>query len=121
MDASGSNFNKGRIYNAAFKYVIKNLPSVDCVVLHDVDLVPVANASLMGEAADYRCRLMPWHLTRKVRLLETNTEREYNQFLTGGILSLRVGHFADVNGFSNKYFGWGAEGIFNQKQTFESE
>lgn len=114
IENNGHNFNKGQIYNAAFNYVRETYENVDCVVLHDVDLVPVVNATyaVSEEAVDYRCRIMPWHLTRKVLLLESNSERVYNQFLTGGILSMRIEHFIDVNGFSNKYFGWGAEGIY---------
>lgn len=110
---NSKNFNKGQLFNMAFKYVTDTYKNIDCVVLHDVDLIPVVNATFMDEATDYRCRIMPWHLSRKVFLLETQSEREYNQFLSGGVLSLRVGHFIDANGFSNKYFGWGAEGFFS--------
>ena len=107
---SGENFNKGRIYNAAFKYVQETYSDVDCIVLHDADLIPSASGSKLAESGDYRCQLMPWHLTRRIFQIETQKDRVYNQFLTGGILSLNMRHFVDVNGFSNRYFGWGAEG-----------
>lgn len=111
FDARKNNFNKGRLFNAAFKHALEKLdPSFDCVVLHDVDLVPSRDGRELNEHGDYRCRRMPWHLSNRVFLLETGQERVYNQFLTGGILSLRVDHFIDANGFSNEYFGWGAEG-----------
>ena len=105
-------FNKGRLYNAAVKYVIDtaaNEEAVDCIVLHDVDLIPAEASESLGERGDYRCRPMPWHLSQKVLHLESNRTRVYNQFLTGGILSMRVGHFIEANGFSNEYFGWGGE------------
>jgi hypothetical protein len=108
-------FNKGRLYNAAVQHIIDNMQSggsaVDCVVLHDVDLVPANSSDFLGERGDYRCRKMPWHLSRKLWLQAKNLDQVYNQFLTGGILSLRLGHFTAVNGFSNEYFGWGAEDV----------
>ena len=55
---------------------------------------------------------MPWHLSNEVYSLSRKESRVYNKFLTGGILSLRPAHFINSNGFSNMYYGWGAEGIF---------
>lgn len=104
-----SQFNKGRLINSAVKQIIESRENADCIVIHDVDLVPSADDNELGESGDYRCRKMPWHLSRKVFNLKMNQERLYNQFLTGGILSLRLDHFIHVNGFSNEYFGWGAE------------
>ena len=37
------------------------------------------------------------------------SSRIYNRFLTGGILALRPDHIRVANGYSNKFFGWGAE------------
>jgi hypothetical protein len=114
VDFNGGNFNKGRLLNKAFSYATQqshlNNETFDCVVIHDVDLIPSMDGSFLGEQGDYRCRQMPWHLSRRVFQLETGRERVYNQFLTGGILSLRLDHFRDANGFSNEYVGWGAEG-----------
>lgn len=116
-----SKFNKGRLINSAVKFVINSKEKADCIVIHDVDLVPSADGNVLGDKGDYRCRKMPWHLSRKVFNLKMNNERIYNQFLTGGILSLRLDHFVKVNGFSNEYFGWGAEDddfqirMFNEK------
>lgn len=116
-----SKFNKGRLINSAVKFVINSREKADCVVIHDVDLVPTADGNDLADKGDYRCRKMPWHLSRKVLNLKMNNERIYNQFLTGGILSLRLEHFVKANGFSNEYFGWGAEDddfqirMFNEK------
>lgn len=107
-----SKFNKGRIINSAVKYVIDNFNQqdlIDCIVIHDVDLIPSESSGKLGAMGDYRCRKMPWHLSKKVYNMRTKEERVYNQFLTGGVLSLRLEHFKAVNGFSNEYFGWGAE------------
>jgi hypothetical protein len=110
-------FNKGRLYNTAVNWVLdyqkKHNETVDCIVLHDVDLIPSSHSSYLGERGDYRCRDMPWHLSRKVYLMNSEHDQIYYQFLTGGILSMRLEHFVNVNGFSNEYFGWGAEDVIN--------
>ena len=47
-------FNKGRLINTAFKHIQDTWPRTDCVVIHDVDIVPSFNASMMDEHGDYR-------------------------------------------------------------------
>jgi hypothetical protein len=102
-------FNKGRLINTAIKYSLENFERVDCFVIHDVDLIPSMSSEQLSELGDYRCRQMPLHLSSKVFLQSTRSMRQYNQFLTGGILSLRPNHLIAANGYSNVYFGWGAE------------
>jgi len=103
-------FNKGRLINTAVRYVLKNLENIDCLIVHDVDLIPSDDPEfILREKGDYRCRQMPWHMSNEVYSMKKKESRIYNPFLTGGILSLRPGHFVAANGFSNMYFGWGAE------------
>lgn len=118
----GSRFNKGRLLNTAAKYIIDNLGNeiIDCIVIHDVDMIPSSDGDKLKDHGDYRCRKMPWHLSQKVYNLNNKQERVYNQFLTGGVLSLRLDHFIAVNGFSNEYFGWGAEDDDFQIRMFSS-
>lgn len=106
-------FNKGRLINRAIKYATSSFKQVDCLIIHDVDLVPSNEEFVLKERGDYRCRQMPWHMSNEVYSLARKESRVYNRFLTGGILSLRPGHFHASNGFSNMYNGWGAEVIFN--------
>ncbi len=108
-------FNKGRLINTAVKYVLNNFKQTDCIVLHDVDLIP---NNL--ETNDYRCRQMPWHLSNKVHFISTNQVRVYNQFLTGGVLVLRPDHLLVSNGFSNMFFGWGGEDDSFTLRLFQS-
>jgi hypothetical protein len=108
-------FNKGRLINAAVKYVLKNYKQTDCIILHDVDLIPNDL-----EKNDYRCRQMPWHLSNKVHFISTNQVRVYNQFLTGGVLVLRPDHLLVSNGFSNMFFGWGGEDDSFTLRLFQS-
>jgi hypothetical protein len=103
--------NKGRLFNAAVRHIVDTQrataaatnETVDCIVLHDVDLIPRRHSRLMGKVGDYRCRHMPWHLSRaEIGELDAR-ERVHDHFYIGGALSLRVGHFTDPNGFSNNY------------------
>ena len=107
MSAHKRIFNKGRLINTAFNYIYENFKQVDCVVIHDVDILPMHDNSVINEIGDYRCKQMPWHLSLKVFHIARNYTVNYNRFLTGGILSLRPQHFIEANGFSNRYFGWG--------------
>lgn len=103
-------FNKGRLINTAVRYALKNMKKIDCLIIHDVDLIPSDDSEFtLKEKGDYRCRQMPWHMSNEVYSMTRKESRIYNPFLTGGILSLRPGHFVASNGFSNMYFGWGAE------------
>ena len=98
-------FNKGRVLNTAIKYAMDTFERIDCIVIHDVDILPLWDSYLTNGFADYRCNIMPVHLTKRVLLLKTRKTRLYNQFLTGGVLSLRPQHILAANGYSNEYFG----------------
>ncbi|XP_076445703.1 uncharacterized protein LOC143283381 isoform X2 [Babylonia areolata] len=92
-------FNKGRIMNAAFKEALK-MYDFQCVVFHDVDLIPEDDRNM------YSCPVMPRHMS--VAINEMNYKLLYN-LLVGGVLNLRVEHYQQVNGYSNMYWGWGGE------------
>ena len=49
-------FNKGRIMNAAFKEALK-MYDFQCVVFHDVDLIPEDDRNM------YSCPVMPRHMS----------------------------------------------------------
>jgi hypothetical protein len=110
-----NNFNKGRLFNAAVRHIIERQKitkiTVDCIVLHDIDILPASAFRVLTERGDYRCQSMPWHLSRKIRSLMNGKETVYSRFLTGGILSLRLEHYTDTNGMSNEYFNWGGEDV----------
>jgi hypothetical protein len=82
-------FNKGRLINTAFKYSMENFKNIDCLIIHDVDIIPSYDHVLLKESGDYRCNIMPKHLSLRVFHLSNKKTVEYNQFLTGGVLSLR--------------------------------
>lgn len=96
-------FNKGRLYNIGFKYVIENEKEweFNCIFLHDIDLLPT-NFNL-----EYSCSDMPKHMSIHITRLSDKSLSPHYRFLTGGVLSLRLEHFMKINGYSNEYFGWG--------------
>jgi hypothetical protein len=97
-------FNKGRLYNMGFDYLMRDLQwEFNCVILHDVDLIPM-NLNL-----DYACDDMPKHFSVSVRKFHEETLGPNYRFLTGGVLAIRPHHFIKTNGFSNEYFSWGGE------------
>ncbi|KAK3773354.1 hypothetical protein RRG08_023234 [Elysia crispata] len=92
-------FNKGRIMNAAFREALK-LFDFQCVTFHDVDLVPEDDRNM------YSCADMPKHMS--IGIDKFNYHLPYDG-LVGGVLMFRTEHFQQVNGYSNMYWGWGAE------------
>ncbi|KAJ8315778.1 hypothetical protein KUTeg_007928, partial [Tegillarca granosa] len=98
-------FNKGRLMNAAFLEA-KKLFHFDCVIFHDVDLVPEDDRNV------YSCPWQPKHLS--VAIDEMNYKSVFikilkYELLVGGVLNMRKEHFEMVNGYSNNYWGWGGE------------
>lgn len=92
-------FNKGRIMNIAAKEARK-VDDFDCFIFHDVDLIPENDENI------YECYSHPRHLCPAVDELRYNL-MYYN--LVGGVLALNNDHLDKTNGYSNLYWGWGAE------------
>ncbi|CAK9295830.1 unnamed protein product [Gordionus sp. m RMFG-2023] len=92
-------FNKAILMNAAFREAFweKNF---HCYVFHDVDLMPEDYRNM------YSCPKQPRHLS--VAIDEMDYKLKY-QMLVGGVLMFKPEHFIKVNGYSNLYWGWGAE------------
>ncbi|XP_047737449.1 beta-1,4-N-acetylgalactosaminyltransferase bre-4-like [Hyalella azteca] len=72
----------------------------ECLIFHDIDLLPEDDRNL------YACREQPLHLSAAYNTF--NYKLLYEDFF-GGVNAISVGHFQRVNGFSNKFWGWGAE------------
>jgi len=92
----GGLFNKGVLFNAAFRVAAD---SCDYVCLHDVDAVPIE--------ANYGCPSEPLRLV--TRLVGSRHGGERGERYFGGSISLKREHFQAANGFSNLYWGWGKE------------
>ncbi|HEX2163320.1 MAG TPA: galactosyltransferase-related protein, partial [Thermoanaerobaculia bacterium] len=89
-------FNRGLLLNAGFALAAE--PG-DTVCFHDVDLVP-------EPACDYSPVDRPTHLAAHVEQLGWELRWED---LFGGVVLFPADDFRRVNGFSNGYWGWGAE------------
>jgi hypothetical protein len=72
----------------------------DCFIFHDVDLIPENDYNL------YNCPVQPRHMS--VAVDKMGYKLPYRN-LFGGISALTREHFQRVNGFSNSFWGWGAE------------
>ncbi|CAF0925443.1 unnamed protein product [Adineta ricciae] len=98
-------FNKGRLFNTAVRYIQQKNLNITCLILHDVDLLPEDDGNF------YTCESKhPKHTTSRVRSLGTNTGyMRYYEFLIGGVLLLSFDMYKKLNGFSNLYWGWGGE------------
>ena len=49
-------FNKGAMFNIGFKKAMEDDPTWDCIILHDVDMVPMAMSNLYkcGTSVSYK-------------------------------------------------------------------
>lgn len=89
-------FNRGALANVG--YMLAKDQS-EYIAIHDVDLIPV-NVNLSYAFPEQG----PYHLSAP----EYHPNYNYDKYF-GGILLINNKHFELVNGFSNRYFGWGLE------------
>ncbi|XP_063625649.1 beta-1,4-N-acetylgalactosaminyltransferase bre-4-like [Cydia splendana] len=97
--AGTRSFNRGHLMNVGFLESQK-MGSWECFVFHDVDLLPVDARNL------YQCSKQPRHLAAAVDTL--NFDLPYRESF-GGVTAITLEQFKKVNGFSNRYWGWGGE------------
>lgn len=92
-------FNRGMLLNIGFIHAQK----LRCthVVFHDVDMIPVD--------VDYSASDFPIHLATKFVAINGEKERTIFEEYFGGVTLFPVETFKQINGFSNKYWGWGYE------------
>lgn len=90
-------FNRGQLLNIGF-HCSQNLGSHVC--FHDVDLLP-ANSS-----CDYTLNSQPVHLSGRSQ--QYRFQLPYETYF-GGVTLFPNDVFRAVNGFSNRYWGWGRE------------
>ncbi|CAN8001611.1 unnamed protein product [Ixodes hexagonus] len=92
-------FNRAKLFNVGFVEAMKR-DNYCCFFFHDVDYLPESPRNL------YRCERHPRHVSSSPQIFRYILP--YPTFL-GGVVSMRAEHFTRINGFSNKFFGWGAE------------
>ena len=92
-------FNRGTLLNIGFNEAKKL--KCDYVVFHDVDMLPID--------VDYSYSDIPLHLSTNFELEEGEKERTIFDEYFGGVTLFPIDKFEEVNGYSNKYWGWGYE------------
>jgi hypothetical protein len=92
-------FNRGMLLNIGFKYA-KDL-KCDYVVFHDVDMLPLI--------VDYSYSDVPVHLATNFYFESGERHREVFNTYFGGVTIFPISTFEEINGYSNKYWGWGFE------------
>ena len=104
-------FNRGMLLNIGFKHA-KEL-GCDYVVFHDVDMLPVD--------VDYSYSDKPLHLATNFTTLSSKEKRIVFDEYFGGVTLCPVNIFDEIDGYSNKYWGWGYEDddlLFRCKEKF---
>jgi len=92
-------FNRATLFNAGFVEAMKMF-DFDCVIFHDVDLIPEDDHNYYG------CPTSPRHMSAAVDKFDYKMLYET---LFGGVSAFLTEHFKKINGFSNLFFGWGGE------------
>ena len=92
-------FNRGMLLNIGFKYALKM--KCNYVVFHDVDMLPID--------VDYSYSEVPLHMATDFILEDDEKNRELFDEYFGGVTMFPVNVFKEINGYSNKYWGWGYE------------
>ena len=88
-------FNRGMLLNIGFSYAKKM--KCDYVVFHDIDMIPID--------VDYSYSEFPIHLATGF----INSKREIFDTYFGGVTMFPIDLFEKIDGYSNKYWGWGYE------------
>ncbi|KAG6463640.1 beta-1,4-N-acetylgalactosaminyltransferase bre-4 [Manduca sexta] len=94
-------FNRAKLMNVGFVESQRLEPGGwQCFVFHDIDLLPLDTRNL------YSCPRQPRHMSASIDKL--NFMLPYEDIF-GGVSAVTLEQFINVNGFSNKYWGWGGE------------
>ncbi|XP_032222456.1 beta-1,4-galactosyltransferase 5 isoform X1 [Nematostella vectensis] len=92
-------FNRAILFNIGYKESLK-FNNFDCFIFHDVDLIPEDDRN------EYSCPTSPRHMSAAVD--KFNYHLPYASIF-GGAGSFKRKDFEEINGFSNKFWGWGGE------------
>jgi hypothetical protein len=93
-----NDFNRGKLLNVGF--IKAEELGCDYVVFHDVDMLPID--------ADYSYSAKPTHLITDLDLPEGVSRTLFDEYF-GGVTLFPVNSFKQINGYTNKFYGWGFE------------
>jgi hypothetical protein len=92
-------FNRGQLLNVGYTFAKDS--NCDYVCFHDVDMLP--------HDVDYSYSEVPLHLATDFLLEDGEKKREFFEEYFGGVTLFPIEDFKKINGYSNKYWGWGYE------------
>ena len=92
-------FNKGAIYNIGFNRSL-SYGDFKCLIFHDVDLL------CENDYNSYGCPASPMHMSPAIDKFKYKLSYPT---LIGGIQAITRDHYEKMNGYSNSFWGWGAE------------
>lgn len=92
-------FNRGMLLNIGFVQAKKL--KCNYVVFHDVDMLPID--------VDYSYSDIPVHLATNFITPADEKERVLFDTYFGGVTMFPIEIFEEIDGYSNKYWGWGYE------------
>lgn len=96
--ADSAGFNRAKLFNIGYVESTA-LYDYQCFVFHDVDMVPVDDRNV------YTCPDRPRHMSVNVN----NKSMVFYPSFFGGVSAVNKEQMLRVNGYSNLYWGWGAE------------
>jgi hypothetical protein len=91
-------FNRGMLLNIGFTYAKKY--KCDYVVFHDIDMLPIS--------VDYSYSFIPIHMSTHFSLDDVSKRTIFDEYF-GGVTMFPIEYFESIDGYSNKYWGWGFE------------
>ncbi|XP_075707340.1 beta-1,4-galactosyltransferase 1-like [Rhinoderma darwinii] len=92
-------FNRAKLMNVGFSEAKKDY-DYNCFIFSDVDIIPMNDRNL------YRCSENPKHMANS--LDKFNFRLPY-ETIFGGVVAFTKEQFLKINGFSNRFWGWGGE------------
>lgn len=93
-------FNRAKLMNVGYVESQKMEPNFTCFIFHDIDLLPTDTRNV------YSCTTQPRHLSAAVDVFKYKLPYKN---LFGGVSAMTNEQLRKVNGYSNKYWGWGGE------------
>ena len=97
-----SPFNRGMLANIGYTEALK-IENFGCFIIHDVDMLPEDDRHLYVCPEDGK----PRQLAVLVEKFNYIPFRHFIYF--GGVTAFSTSDFRKINGFSNEFWGWGAE------------
>ena len=93
----GKKFNRGALLNIGARIAKQN--NLKYVIFHDVDLIPLK-------------ALVPYYTAipeKPIHIAKVWTTKYDSPDFLGGVLSMTLEDIEKINGFPNKFWGWGGE------------